>query len=1229
MSERTVPRELSAAGPSGRYELQEVLASGGMGSVYRCHDRVGKRTVAYKRLRVDKEAARTHLSALFQREYDTLARMTHPNIVEVYDYGFDSQGPYYTMELLTGAGLTSLAPLSFRTGCRLLRDVASALALLHARKLVHRDVSPNNVKLTEGGRAKLIDFGALTSFGVPSELVGTPVFVAPECLTLDGIDQRTDLYGLGALAYWTFAGRTHVRAREFVDLWDAWEEPISPLSSLVPGLPEELNELVLSLLRRDPRERPASAADVIERLTSLAELAAEDEEAKVAYSYLRHPTLIGRAQPQADLLFALRSAIAGAGQTVWLEAERGLGRSALLDGLAVQAQLAGATVVRADGGMHNTPFSAARHLAQIGLATFPLVARAMEERLTPSWLGSAGERAKRAPEEVLRSAIEASERQAAISASLAEALLQCSLQNPLVLLIDDAHLVDDESLALLASLSEPLARHPLLLVLSTRPVASAERGEAAAKLHQSAKRCQLTPLSESELQDLVSSVFGDVPNARLLALWLHAQTGGNPGHAMDVARLLLARAAIRYTIGTFVLPHQFEADLDESDHAEAALARVTGVSTSARQIASMLALRGGPLQPEQLATALGLEVAEVLSGLEELVARGAVAGVERRYSCVSEALRGALARTLGVTQTASLHLSLARALSEHDAVSLAGKLAVAEHLLAAGGAHELAGAYQLARMGDTHRFEVAMLTSALPLFERALVILQRDGLSDRECVGLLVPLTLAGFYGSLEMQKRYLDRTLHALSLVCGLSLAARLRPYLGAKLALALGLTIGFWAHLLTRRRLNHRSFVENLLAFTSVLGPATAAAASSYDVVESYRIVDYLEPLAGAPKRSGLYCIREFCIATAELIDGRMQSASRRYAYVLATFERPVLGMDDVLREQASLGCLHGRAQALVTDGSPEALQLADQLAERSTFFAPHAECVRMTYYANLGDTVQAALHRERSEAHALRSGTSWSALCTLTTRTMQGYLLVGDVVALVRAVGDLQRLGKLCASMAANATLAEAHLEQLRGQPARSLPLYEAVLATEVGRRLPSHALDVAMYAQALSALGEHQRAKDVCEALLRDPPATDAEFARVMPRQKLALAEAALGHRARAVELLESALVDAQAGANPVTLGTLHRDRAYVAALEGDLGSFEQHEARMRELFESTRNPWLIQQIEALRGLAVRVGLRAAAHAPASTSGADLDGCTVLDGEPETTAVTLAASRQATH
>jgi eukaryotic-like serine/threonine-protein kinase len=145
----------------GRYLLLDQIGAGGTGVVHRARDDISGNTVALKQLHAPKAkpAQQRQLEALFELEYHTLVRLKHPRIIEVYDYGLCDEGPYYTMELLDGSDLHSLAPLPYRQACRYLRDVASSLALLHARRLVHRDVTVRNVRLTADGRAKLIDFG--------------------------------------------------------------------------------------------------------------------------------------------------------------------------------------------------------------------------------------------------------------------------------------------------------------------------------------------------------------------------------------------------------------------------------------------------------------------------------------------------------------------------------------------------------------------------------------------------------------------------------------------------------------------------------------------------------------------------------------------------------------------------------------------------------------------------------------------------------------------------------------------------------------------------------------------------------------------------------------------------------------------------------------------------------------------------------------------------------------
>ena len=216
--------DVSAAGAeivAGRYRIEGRMAKGGMGAVYRAFDRVERRKVALKRLLTDANARRR--TRMFEREFHTLAGLEHPRIIEVYDYGVDERGAYYTMELLDGRDLRELAPLPYPVACRYLRDVASSLALLHARNLLHRDLSPRNVRITSDERAKLIDFGALSE--LRQEHDGRrhgAVRAARGAATASPLDQRADLYSLGALAYWLLTGRHAFDVQAIGELPEAW-----------------------------------------------------------------------------------------------------------------------------------------------------------------------------------------------------------------------------------------------------------------------------------------------------------------------------------------------------------------------------------------------------------------------------------------------------------------------------------------------------------------------------------------------------------------------------------------------------------------------------------------------------------------------------------------------------------------------------------------------------------------------------------------------------------------------------------------------------------------------------------------------------------------------------------------------------------------------------------------------------------------------------------------------
>ena len=253
-----------------RYRLGGILGAGGMGVVWRAYDEVLDRQVAVKLLAPqyarDADSRRRTLA-----EARAAARLTHPHIASVYDYGEseNAQGnlvPYVVMELLHGRSLhdrLQRGDLSVEVSLRICAEVASALAMAHAHGLVHRDVKPGNVMLTPGG-AKVVDFGLAAVAGErdreeDANVLGTPAYLAPERLNGHPVVAATDVYALGLLLYRLLAGRLPWTAETSTQMLEAhvYLEP-TPLPKL-PGVPPVVRKLVHRCLAKEPAERPNSS----------------------------------------------------------------------------------------------------------------------------------------------------------------------------------------------------------------------------------------------------------------------------------------------------------------------------------------------------------------------------------------------------------------------------------------------------------------------------------------------------------------------------------------------------------------------------------------------------------------------------------------------------------------------------------------------------------------------------------------------------------------------------------------------------------------------------------------------------------------------------------------------------------------------------------------------------------------------------------------------------------
>jgi serine/threonine-protein kinase len=280
--------ELQGQVVKDRYTVETLLGEGGDALVYRAADRHLRRTVAVKFLRPELRSDPTFV-ARFEREARSAGSLNHPHIVPVFDYG-EALGTYFlVMEYVAGGDLRDrlqYGSLAVPTAVRVATEVAQALGAAHALGIVHRDVKPANVLLTEDGHAKVTDFGIAKMLAVPqltatAAIIGTPHYLAPEQATGDTVTPATDVYSLGVVLYELLAGRRPFEGESFIRVaMQHLNAPPPPLAELNPAVPSSLAAIVARALAKDPAARFADGAAFAAALSDL--VAAPSPTSRVA-----------------------------------------------------------------------------------------------------------------------------------------------------------------------------------------------------------------------------------------------------------------------------------------------------------------------------------------------------------------------------------------------------------------------------------------------------------------------------------------------------------------------------------------------------------------------------------------------------------------------------------------------------------------------------------------------------------------------------------------------------------------------------------------------------------------------------------------------------------------------------------------------------------------------------------------------------------------------------------
>ncbi len=597
----------------GRYEVRGTIGAGGMGDVYRVFDPVTRRELALKVLKFSYPRALHY----FKREFRSVARLQHPNLVRLHDLHREGGRYFFTMELVDGVDLYVYVnghdrlvtdqkmlckPERVTRVRHALVQLLRALAFLHDHQCIHRDIKPSNILVDTSGRVRFVDFGIVKEL-LPggegqslSQVFGTSTYFSPEQSLGSRVTAATDLYAVGVVLYELLSGTPPFEG-DSADVAAMHREQSPPsLVQRVPAVAPDLALVCMELLSKDPAHRP-SAREALEMLD------AEVDPVRTTTDF------VGRRDARKQLHAALEQARAGEGRVVLIEGLSGTGKSALVEAFGQQARLFGAST-----------FSGAcvprDHVELRGLDT-------VVERLAEAYRKQTARILRRLPMaerapllgafSFLAELLPANEHGDPSSwaggglLGLSALLSRLSEKRLLILAVEHAHLADDATFDVLEALSSDFP--PVLLILSLRPDRVLPNTRAAAFLEvvrslPNADRIELGNFSLEETRKLLEDQLEEAPG--WLVEHVHGETAGLPMFVAELAAELKRNPGVKPTL-TEIVARRVQG-LDED-----ARRVLTAVTISPRGVPGLVLERACHLDGDGLFAALNsLEMADLV-----------------------------------------------------------------------------------------------------------------------------------------------------------------------------------------------------------------------------------------------------------------------------------------------------------------------------------------------------------------------------------------------------------------------------------------------------------------------------------------------------------------------------------------------------------------------------------------------------------------------------------------
>lgn len=602
---------------ANRYIVQNLLGEGGMGKVYQVMDSVHQRPCALKVLsqKISGEAALLQ----FRQEFWFMTRLAHPHIIQVHEFGIlEDQTPYFTMEIVPGQELSELTKIDTDLAYAVLIQTAQALGFIHSRRLIHADIKPDNIRLTPDGQVKLMDFGLMQAIDTRSngQLTGTVAYMAPEIPQRGILNEGTDIYALGVMAYELLAGVQPFVGTTVLDVVKAHigSQP-APLNTFREDLPPQLVEIIHKMLEKKPEDRYENTAELLSDLSRASgvelTLSAEDRN-----SYLSSHVLVARDEELGILENALNQ-LSEHSASLFIGAPAGVGKSRLIEEFKIKAQLA--DIPFCQGICVEQGMASYAPLVQALNQVIPLSSKADLESFGPilAHLLPQLEAHDIYPQEDF----DPRQQKITLFETVVDWLKSIARSRPFIVFVDDLHWSDMASVELFNYCVRELNGHAVMMLGSFRDDELLANNPLWQTLEEDLSQLiKLSPFTPEQMQSLIEKMLRDVHLPQDFIPYFYGATSGNAFFIREMLRYLMEEDMIHQRKGQWIIPDNYPEWQLPTSISDTIQQRLKHLSQAAAEWVQKLAVVGKRIDLA-LMESLAQDKEHLFVHLEELVER--------------------------------------------------------------------------------------------------------------------------------------------------------------------------------------------------------------------------------------------------------------------------------------------------------------------------------------------------------------------------------------------------------------------------------------------------------------------------------------------------------------------------------------------------------------------------------------------------------------------------------